>query len=62
MRINIEIGEEELKKLIIQEIKDKLGSVVLDTSKVKIMVKSKQNYKSEWEPAAFKAIYESSEC
>jgi hypothetical protein len=58
MRIVIEIDEATLKRLVIQELESKLGSVVLDEKKVVIETKSKQNYRSEWESAAFRARYE----
>lgn len=58
MKIRIEITEEELKDLIIAQIENTLGSVILDEKKIKIQVKSKQNYNSEWESASFRAIYE----
>lgn len=56
MKIQIEIGEKELKDLIIDEIERKTGEAI-DRSFLYIMVKSKQNYRSEWEPASFKATY-----
>ncbi len=57
MKINIEITEKELKQLILDEFEDKTGQQ-LDSDRIRIMVKSKQNYKSEWESASFKATYE----
>lgn len=56
MRINIEINENDLKKLILDYIENKVDHNV-DLNRVSILVKSKQNYKSEWELAAFKATY-----
>jgi len=58
MKVTIEINSDELKRLVVAKIEETLGSVALDESKVRIMVKSKQNYKSEWESADFKAVYE----
>jgi hypothetical protein len=55
--IHIEISEVDLKKLIIDHIKTKLGDHFFDETKVTIEVKSKQNYKSEWESASFRASY-----
>jgi len=57
MTINISIDEETVKKLISKHIEELLGSRSFDPSKVHIYVKSKQNYKSEWEDAAIKATY-----
>jgi len=58
MKVTIEIDSEELKRLVITKIEDTLGSVALDNSKVRILVKSKQNYKADWESGDFKAVYE----
>lgn len=57
MTISITIEETELKKLIIAELETKLGNIPLNKVNVTILVKSKQNYKSEWEQASFKAEY-----
>ncbi len=58
MKIRIELTEDDLKKLIIKELENSLGNIALSEDKVKIYVKSKQNFKPEWESADFKAIYE----
>lgn len=59
MSIKLEITEAELKSLILEHLSSKLGkSASLNVGDVKIKVKSKQNYKSEWEIAAFRAVYE----
>lgn len=58
MTLNIEINEAELKQLILHHLQSKLGDIKLDDNALKIEVKSKQNYKSEWEPAAFRATYQ----
>jgi hypothetical protein len=57
MTISIEIGEQDLKRLVKDELKRLLGDHPFDLTKVRIYVKSKQNYKSEWEEATFKASY-----
>lgn len=57
MNIRIEIDEEELKNIIINDIEKKLGDIPMHRENISIEVKSKQNYKSEWEKAAFRAIY-----
>jgi len=57
MQLQIELTEQELKNLIRDYLEKKLGDVTVDMSKLDIQVKSKQNYKSEWESAAFKAVY-----
>ena len=56
MKIEILLTEEDLKELV----KDKIESMIdkdVDTKDIKIEVKSKQNYKAEWEYAKFRATY-----
>lgn len=53
--INIEFTEDDLKDLVTRRLSELLGDVVIKRADVKIEVKSKQNYKSEWEEAAFRA-------
>ena len=60
MSITIELTEEDLKKLIYKEIASRMNTDNLDIARVHIKVKSKQNYKSEWEEADFKATYTAS--
>lgn len=55
MKIDIEIDEKKLRELVYRYLQDQLGSVDLDPKDVDIEVKSKQNYRSEWESAAFRA-------
>jgi hypothetical protein len=54
MRIQIEIGEDDLKRLIVDSLSDELQTQIA-IGDVKIEVKSKQNYRSEWETASFRA-------
>lgn len=58
MSIKIEIDEHKLKEIIYEYLERKLGDTLLKEDKINILVKSKQNYKSEWEKADFKALYE----
>lgn len=58
MRAKFEFTEADVKKLIIADLESKMGKVSLNPSSVLIEVKSKQNYKSEWEAASFRASYE----
>jgi len=59
MNIKIELSEHDLKELVIKHIEATLGDVtVFDENKLTIEVKSKQNYKSEWENASFRATYQ----
>lgn len=55
MNIDVTINEDQLRKLILAYLSEQLGEVQFDPKYVKIEVKSKQNYKSEWEAAAFRA-------
>lgn len=58
MKVNIEIDETQLKYMICDAIRQTLGEIPLLVDNVIIEVKSKQNFKSEWEPAKFRARYE----
>lgn len=59
MKIRIEITKEDLQKLVLDKMRELVPNIGLfDEKMVKIQTKSKQNYKSEWEEADFRAIYE----
>lgn len=55
-KVTIEITEQELRELVIEELERRLGSIQISKEDVSIQVKSKQNYKSEWEEASFRAV------
>ena len=55
MKINIELTESDLKRLILEELRRQLPDAALAENNVLIEVKSKQNYRSEWETASFRA-------
>ncbi len=58
MKVNIELTSTDIKELICKH----LGNFYLGDfyeRNVTIYVKSKQNYRSEWEEADFKVIYNS---
>ena len=59
MKIHCEITEATLKQLIYSYMRQQLGDAGdnLRMQDIKIEVKSKQNYKSEWEQADFRATY-----
>ena len=57
-RLNMSYTEDDLRRLVVEDIARKTG-MDIKTVDVKILVKSKQNYKSEWESAAFKAEVDS---
>lgn len=52
--INIVVDEDTLRSLVHKFLCEQVGAE-LDKKDIKIVVKSKQNYKSEWEEAEFKA-------
>lgn len=55
MQIKIELDENDLKRLVANEIHDKMPEANIKESDIKITVKSKQNFRSEWEEAEFRA-------
>ena len=60
MQITVEINEAELKRLVVSHIEQYFNTdefSLFDPNRVTIEVKSKQNYKSEWETATFRARY-----
>lgn len=58
MKIRTEIDEQELKKIALKEMEELLGDFPFNPQDVKIETKSKQNYKSERETDAFRAVLE----
>lgn len=54
MKIQIELDEKGLRALVLRHLSEKLN-VELSEDDIVIEVRSKQNYKSEWERAAFRA-------
>jgi hypothetical protein len=58
MRIRIEIDQKTLVELVLRHLESKLGSIKLSEKDVRIETKSQQNYKSEWEKAEYRAVYE----
>lgn len=55
MTINLELTEAELKELVHKELARRLGDISFEPKDVKIVVKTKQNWKAEWEEGAYKA-------
>ena len=53
--INIEYTEHDLKKLVMADLAEKMPDVAFKETDVKIETKSNQNYRAEWEQAAFRA-------
>ena len=55
-KIDIEVTEQTLKRIVMEHFQNMLGDVVFELDDIKIQVKSKQNYKSEWEDASYRAV------
>lgn len=49
--ITIEIGAKEIREVLADHVNRKLGSMALAPEDIELLVKSKQNYKAEWEVA-----------
>lgn len=58
VKVRIEIDEKALRALVVDYMSQQLGDLAPRPEQVKIEVKSKQNFKSEWEEAQFRAVYE----
>lgn len=58
MNLGVELTEKDIKQLIKSYLETQLNREI-DDSEISIEVKSKQNYKSEWESAQFRATYKS---
>lgn len=57
MKVNIEIDEKELRRLVVCAIQEMVSFEDVKESDVQILVKTKSNYKAEWEPGEFRATY-----
>lgn len=55
MQISVEIDEMELRMLVLNRMRALMPDESISESDIKIEVKSKQNYRSEWESASFRA-------
>lgn len=58
MKLKIEYNTNDIKELILNDLRSKLGNLALEESQVTILVKTKQNYKADWEIGDFKVTYE----
>jgi hypothetical protein len=54
MKIDVEVTEEELRKLVLARLQNTIEAPI-DAKSVKIEVKTKQNFKAEWEEGKFRA-------
>ena len=59
MDLKVELNETDVKYIVKKYLEENLNRYIEDTQ-IKMEVKSKQNYKSEWETAAFRVTYSSS--
>lgn len=57
--LSVELTEEDLKRLVALEV-SRISGQDCRPEHIKIEVKSKNNYRAEWETAAFRARYENS--
>lgn len=55
MAVNIEVDEETLRALVIKHLQTVCEGLAIDNNDITIEVKSKNNFKSEWETAAYRA-------
>ena len=55
--VRIELDEQAVRDLILKHLDYILGETVI-AKDIRIEVKSKQNWKSTWEAADFRAVYE----
>ena len=58
MKIRIELTQVDVAKLVHREIEERTGQTI-KPERISVQVKSKQNYRAEWEDAEFRAVYES---
>lgn len=58
MLVKFMMTEEELKYLIVEYFKEKMGTIAFDPENLKIEVKNIQGAKPEWVKAAFRASCE----
>lgn len=56
MKIQIEIDEKVLRSLVLDYLRNQLGSVPVLEKDVQIQVKTTQNYRAEWELGEFRAV------
>lgn len=57
MKARVELTEDEIMEAIVDHIEFKLG-IELPAKDVRVLVKSSQNYKAEWEVAKIKCEFD----
>jgi hypothetical protein len=59
MKLLVEICEADVRLMVESYLRANLGALaIIDPKDIRIEVKSQQNWKAEWEPAHFRAVYE----
>jgi ribosomal protein L25 (general stress protein Ctc) len=58
MKVRIELSEKDVRRLIREHLQNQVGDLPVTEDNITIQVKSTQNYKSEWEKADFRAVFE----
>ena len=56
MKYRIELEEKDLRELVAEHLESVLTDGISQKDTFTIELKSKQNYKSEWEPAEFRVV------
>ena len=54
MRLTVNINEKDIKQMALESLAAAMPLVPIPVEKVHFETKSKQNYRSEWEEAAFR--------
>lgn len=58
MKISVEVNERELKTMVIARLRELMPDVPIEEADVSFLVKTKQNYRAEWEEGSFRASVE----
>lgn len=58
MKLRLELTENDVKILVLDHCRNMTGNAKLSLDDVTIETKSKQNYRAEWEVAAWRATVE----
>lgn len=58
LKVRIEVTKEVVKELVRQYLCAELGNLSPEVGDIQIETRSEQNYKSTWESADFRVVYE----
>lgn len=59
MRLNVELGNQEVRDMLVEKLQSLMPDMALDKEKIQIQVKSKQNYRvNEWETGEIRVTYQ----